>query len=73
MDVTRDISALRQRLQGSPAATIIRVQCLCQPEAELIQRALTPAERQRVTFTWLTRHASKAMLQAAQLRSHVQN
>ena len=71
MDVTRDVTALRQKLQGSPA--MIRVQCLCQPEAELIQRALTPAERQRVTFTWLERHASKTMLQVSQLRSYVQN
>jgi hypothetical protein len=73
MDVTRDVVALRQKLQGSPAATVVRVQCLCQPEAELIQRALTPAERQRVTFTWLKRHASKTMLQASQLRSYAQN
>jgi hypothetical protein len=73
MDVTKDIAALRQKLQGSSAATTIRVQCLCQPEAELIQRALTPAERQRVSFSWLMRHASRAALQAPQLRAYVQN
>ncbi|HEU4754826.1 MAG TPA: hypothetical protein VFU47_17085 [Armatimonadota bacterium] len=73
MDVTRDVVALRRKLSGTSPATVIRVKCLCKPEAELIQSALTPAERERVTFSWVMQNASYGPLQAHPLRSYVQN
>ena len=72
MDVTRDVAALRQKLSGAPS-TMIRVQCLSKPEAERILQALTPAERQRVTFSWLMQKNSRIAQPLTQLRAYAHN
>jgi hypothetical protein len=53
MDVSRDVTRLREMLRSMPEHAVINTNCLCELEAEEIRSSLTPLERERVVFDWL--------------------
>lgn len=49
-----NLSAVRLTLANNPADTAVQLECFNRAEAKWVYDALTPDERERVHFTWMT-------------------